>query len=61
MSKGFASNYRIWLLALGLILCFGGIGARRLSHHGCELGRGITDVGDLRFGAGRRWRGPGPD
>ena len=33
MSKGFASNYRIWLLSAGLLLCFGGISARLVWLH----------------------------
>jgi cell division protein FtsI/penicillin-binding protein 2 len=33
MSKGFASNYRIVVLAVGIFLCFGGLGARLLFLH----------------------------
>ena len=33
MSKGFASNYRIVLIAVGIFLCFGGVGVRLLFLH----------------------------
>lgn len=33
MSKGFASNYRIVLLAAGIVACFGGLGARLVFLH----------------------------
>ena len=33
MSKGFASNYRIVVLAVGIFLCFGGVGVRLLFLH----------------------------
>ena len=33
MSKGFASNYRIVVLALGIFLCFAGVGVRLLFLH----------------------------
>lgn len=33
MSKGFASNYRIVLLAVGIVACFGGLGARLVFLH----------------------------
>ena len=33
MSKGFASNYRIVVLAMGIFLCFGGVGVRLLFLH----------------------------
>jgi len=33
MSKGFASNYRIWLLAAVVFLCFGCVGARLVFLH----------------------------
>ncbi len=33
MSKGFASNYRIVLLAVGMIACFGGLGVRLVFLH----------------------------
>ncbi len=33
MSKGFASNYRIVLLAIGVLACFGGVGARLVYLH----------------------------
>jgi len=33
MSKGFASNYRIVVLAAGIFLCFGGVGVRLLFLH----------------------------
>jgi cell division protein FtsI (penicillin-binding protein 3)/stage V sporulation protein D (sporulation-specific penicillin-binding protein) len=33
MSRGFASNYRIVLLATGIFLCFGGVGARLVWLH----------------------------
>ncbi|HZL46561.1 MAG TPA: penicillin-binding protein 2 [Opitutaceae bacterium] len=36
MSKGFASNYRMVLLATGIFLCFGGIGARLVWLHVLE-------------------------
>ncbi len=36
MSKGFASNYRIVLVALGVLLCFGGIGFRLVDLHVLE-------------------------
>lgn len=45
MSKGFASNYRIVLLGAGLLLCFGGFGARLVWLHVVErdtLLRSIT-------------------
>src|ERR1700704_924077 len=33
MSKGFASNYRIVLLATGLFVCFAGLGVRLVRLH----------------------------
>src|ERR1017187_4071397 len=36
MSKGFASNYRMVLLATGIFLCFGGIGVRLVWLHVLE-------------------------
>ncbi len=33
MSKGFASNYRIVLLGVGVLACFGGVGVRLLDLH----------------------------
>jgi cell division protein FtsI (penicillin-binding protein 3) len=33
MSKGFASNYRIVLLAAGIVLCFGGVAVRLVDLH----------------------------
>ncbi|HWA85835.1 MAG TPA: penicillin-binding protein 2 [Opitutus sp.] len=33
MSKGFASNYRVVLLAVAICLCFGGLGARLVELH----------------------------
>ncbi|MSU24732.1 MAG: penicillin-binding protein 2 [Opitutus sp.] len=47
MSKGFASNYRIALLASGLLVCFGGLGARLVWLHVInrdELLRSIVQV-----------------
>jgi len=44
MSKGFASNYRIFLLGAGIIGCFGWIGLRLLDLHVFERERLMSYV-----------------
>lgn len=44
MSKGFASNYRIFLLGAGIIACFGGVAVRLLDLHVFERERLMSYV-----------------
>jgi len=48
MSKGFASNYRIFLLGAGILVCFGGIGVRLLDLHVFERDRLMSFVDRAR-------------
>ena len=48
MSKGFASNYRIWLLALVLLLCFGGISARLVWLHAINRDEFLGNIAKTR-------------
>jgi cell division protein FtsI/penicillin-binding protein 2 len=48
MSKGFASNYRIVLLAAGVLLCFGGIGTRLVFLHVIDSERLVRHIDQAR-------------
>ncbi len=48
MSKGFASNYRIFLIAAGLLICFGGIGTRLVFLHIIDRGKLLGYVEKVR-------------
>ena len=48
MSKGFASNYRIFLIAVGLLICFGGIGTRLVFLHIIDRGKLLGYVEKVR-------------
>ncbi|MFT3782340.1 MAG: penicillin-binding protein 2 [Nibricoccus sp.] len=48
MSKGFASNYRIVLLAAGIFLCFGGVGARLVYLHVIDRDKLVSYVEKAR-------------
>lgn len=48
MSRGFASSYRIVLLALGLFLCFGGLGARLVYLHVVERDALLRTITKMR-------------
>ncbi len=59
MSRGFASNYRLVLLAVGIVGCFGGVGARLVQLHvidretlvaGIEKARWRIDIEKARRG-----------
>ena len=39
MSKGFASNYRIFLLSAGVFVCLAGIGTRLVFLHVIDRGK----------------------
>ncbi len=48
MSKGFASNYRIVLLALGFLLCFSGLGVRLVWLHVVEREAWLSTIEKAR-------------
>jgi len=48
MSKGFASNYRIFLIAAGLLICFGGIGTRLVFLHIIDRGKLLGYIEKVR-------------
>ena len=48
MSKGFASNYRIFMIAAGLLFCFGGIGTRLVFLHIIDRGKLLGYVEKVR-------------
>lgn len=48
MSKGFASNYRIFLLATGVFLCLGGIGTRLVFLHVIDRGQLLGYIEQVR-------------
>ena len=48
MSKGFASNYRIFLIAAGIMLCLGGIGTRLVFLHVIDRGKLLGYVEKVR-------------
>lgn len=48
MSRGFASNYRIVLLAVGLFVCFGGVGARLVWLHVLDRDNLLRNVAKTR-------------
>lgn len=48
MSKGFASNYRIGVVAVGLFVCFGFVAARLISLHVYDRPRLLRTIDDAR-------------
>lgn len=48
MSKGFASNYRIFLLAAAVFLCLGGIGTRLVFLHVIDRGQWLGYIEQVR-------------
>ena len=49
MSKGFASSYRLVLIATGVLLCFTAVGARLVSLHVLERAHLVTYVDQARY------------
>ncbi|WP_221030980.1 peptidoglycan D,D-transpeptidase FtsI family protein [Actomonas aquatica] len=49
MSKGFASSYRLVLIATGVLLCFVAVGARLVSLHVLERAHLVTYVDQARY------------
>jgi cell division protein FtsI/penicillin-binding protein 2 len=48
MSKGFASNYRIFLLSAGVFVCLAGIGTRLVFLHVIDRGKLLQYIGQVR-------------
>ncbi|MCF7688245.1 MAG: penicillin-binding protein 2 [Cephaloticoccus sp.] len=48
MSKGFASNYRIFLLSAGVFVCLAGIGTRLVFLHVIDRGKLLSYIGQVR-------------